>query len=139
MLIGGFLVALVPLLREPLREDWLTYVRGADLMFSGQSPYAAFQLDGPYPLGTAANSNGFVYPPSAAIVMAPFLHPFELWAVLGIVLFIGALVAIARQHRLPLVVPGTAMLLSPVVLWIGTMSGAASAAMAVMRRPPSLK
>lgn len=130
MLIGGFLVALVPLLGEPPREDWLTYVRGSELIFSGQTPYAAFQLEGPYPLGTAANGNGFVYPPSAAVVIAPFLHPFELWAVLGILLFVGGLVAVARYHDLSLLVPGTAMLLSSKVLWAGTLSGAASPAMA---------
>jgi hypothetical protein len=130
MLIGGLLAALVPLLGEPLREDWLTYVRGSELVFSGQSPYAAFQLEGPYPLGTAANGNGFVYPPSAAVVMAPFLHPFELWATLGIVLFAGGLLAIARHHGLSLLVPGTAMLLSSAVLWSGTISGAASPAIA---------
>jgi hypothetical protein len=130
LLVSGYLVALVPLLGEPLREDWLTYVRGADAVFARQSPYADFQLAGPYVLGNAANGNGYVYPPSAAIVMAPFLHPFELWVALGLAVFLVGLVAVAWRHGMLLVVPGIAMVLASAALWTGTLSGAASAAMA---------
>jgi hypothetical protein len=130
MLVSGFFVALIPLIGEPPREDWLTYVRGAELVTSGQSPYAAYQLAGPYPLWTAAAGNGYVYPPSAAVVMAPFLHPFELWVSLGVALFVTSLTAVARHHRLSMIVPGSAVLISAPMLWAGVSSGAVSIALA---------
>ena len=130
LLVSGYLVALIPLLGAPPREDWLTYVRGADAVVARHSPYADFQLAGPYVLGNAANGNGYVYPPSAAVVMAPFLHPFELWVALGLAVFLVGLVAVAWRHGMLLVVPGIAMVLASAALWTGTLSGAASAAMA---------
>jgi len=85
-------------MRDALPVDWQTYVRGSDALLSGQSPYASFQLAGPYSLDQAAAGAGYVYPPSAAVLMAPFLRPFPMWATLNVGLYVLGLLAVIWRH-----------------------------------------
>jgi hypothetical protein len=71
--------------------DYLTYVAGGERLLAGEPLYPAFQLEGPFILGTAAFGRGFVYPPTAAVASVPFavLGPdlgFAVFAVLSAVL-----------------------------------------------------
>ena len=51
--------------------DFETYRAGALHVLSGEPLYAPFQLAGPYGLGDAAFGQGYVYPPSAAVLSTP--------------------------------------------------------------------
>ncbi|TME08737.1 MAG: DUF2029 domain-containing protein [Chloroflexi bacterium] len=76
--IGVFIYALLLLPRIAL-GDFITYHAGVLRLLAGQPLYATFQLAGPYSLGDAAFGQGYVYPPSAAILSAPLgLMPLEL-------------------------------------------------------------
>jgi hypothetical protein len=79
--------------------DYRSYVLGAQALFSGQSPYAPFQLAGPFDLRYAAG-RGFVYPPSAALITAPFTLTRELWAFVNIAMLAIGCIAILHRYRL---------------------------------------
>ena len=94
------------------RMDWLSYVRGAQLLFAGESPYAAFQISRPYTFAEAAGGAGYVYPPSAAVVMAPVLQPFELWVAVSTIVWFGGLIAVVWVH-------GATPLRVAAAIWLG--------------------
>jgi hypothetical protein len=81
--------------------DALTYAEGARRIYAGSSPYGAFQLSGPYPLDAAAYGEGFVYPPTGAYLLAPFVlgEPFWiLWNILSIAAVIGVFTLVVRRE-----------------------------------------
>jgi hypothetical protein len=91
--------------------DWLTYVRGTTAIFEGRSPYASWQLAGPYGLNEASDGAGYVYPPAAAVVLAPIIGSPELLATANYTLYaVGLLAIAARSGRLSPVV-------AAVILW----------------------
>jgi hypothetical protein len=117
------------------RADWLTYVRGADAVIGGTSPYAPFQTEGPFVLTAAAEGLGYVYPPSAAVLMAPILRPFELWSALSLTIFLCGLLAVLWRQEMLKPLPALLALLFAVVsppLWDGLSSGAVSVVLAGM-------
>jgi hypothetical protein len=112
--------------------DWSSYVLGADRLSAGQTPYSPFQLAGPYSFDDVAGGNGFVYPPSAAALMGPFLRPIGLWIAVTLFSYAGGVLAVLRRER-------AGALLTALLLWAavlpgfvvdGLRSGAASAGMA---------
>jgi hypothetical protein len=117
----------VAAMAEQRPVDWLTYVHGSSSIIAGTSPYAAYQLEGPYPLPIAAGGNGYVYPPSAAVLTAPFLHPLELWIGLNVGVHVLGTLAILWRHALIRPLPvGVALWLT--VLWPGLGNGVAAGA-----------
>ena len=52
-------------------DDARSYAAGGHHFIAGLPVYAPFQLAGPYGLGDAAWGQGFVYPPTAALLFAP--------------------------------------------------------------------
>jgi hypothetical protein len=59
-----------------LMADGLSYAAGGRHLLAGEAIYAPFQLAGPYGLGAAALGQGFVYPPTAALLFVP-LAPLD--------------------------------------------------------------
>ncbi len=115
------------------KSDWLTYVRGADAVLAGKTPYAPFEVQGPFQLPEAADGLGYVYPPSSAVVLAPFLRPFELWAALSLALFLGGALATLWVHRRLAAGPIAGVLVFTALwapLWDGVSSGTFSVAAA---------
>ena len=92
--------------------DWLTYRYGANRLLAGQSPYAPWQLTGPYTLSDVAGGNGFVYPPSAAILLAPFLQPWALWVAFNVLVYLAGVLAVVAVSA------GLSPLSVSVGLWI---------------------
>jgi hypothetical protein len=81
--------------------DALTYAEGARRVYAGVTPYSDMQLAGPYPLDDASFGFGFVYPPSGAYLLGPFVlgEPFwYLWNAMSIVAVFGVVVLIVRRE-----------------------------------------
>jgi hypothetical protein len=81
--------------------DALTYAEGARRIYAGVTPYSDMQLAGPYPLDDASFGFGFVYPPSGAYLLGPFMlgEPFwYLWNALSFVAVVGVVVLIVRRE-----------------------------------------
>jgi hypothetical protein len=72
--------------RPSLMVDALSYAAAGRHLLAGEPLYALFQLSGPYELTEAAVGRGFVYPPTAALLLAP-LAPF---GTLGLSVVFGA-------------------------------------------------
>jgi len=79
------------LLRIPILnfDDFESYSAGLQRAISGESLYSPVQLSGPYGLAEAAGGAGFVYPPSAAVLLLPTL--LGNWV--AIVMMVGAFAA----------------------------------------------
>ena len=70
-------------------DFWSAYLTAADHLTHGQSPYNSFVLSGPVPVG----SKGFVYPPTFAWLLIPFLAlPPNLASLIWLVLQAGSAV-----------------------------------------------
>jgi hypothetical protein len=82
---------------DPL--DYHSYVLGTNAILGCRSPYPAFELAGPFDLQQAAG-RGYVYPPSAAIVTAPFVASRELWSGVNLLVLAGGCLAILRRYAL---------------------------------------
>lgn len=94
-------------------SDVATYVSGALHFLDGVPLYADFQLQGAYRLGTAANGHGFVYPPSAALLLMPLVTPLALiWTLINVGSFALAVVFLVRStfHLTPLLTLAIAVL-----------------------------
>jgi hypothetical protein len=91
--------------------DWESYRRGAEAVLAGRSPYAPFQLVGPYSLPLATGGHGFVYPPSGAVVLAPLTASLELWIALNAITLASGVFALVRRS-------GGQPLLAAAVLWL---------------------
>jgi hypothetical protein len=81
--------------------DALTYAEGARRILGGSSPYSEMQLAGPYPLDHASFGLGFVYPPSGAYLLAPFVvgEPFwYAWNALSLVALCGIVLLIVSRE-----------------------------------------
>jgi hypothetical protein len=106
------LLWLIPaFVHRDLAADWQTYVRGTDAILAGRSPYAAWQLTGPYGLSDATNGAGYVYPPTAAVLLAPVIGSPEILAVANLAIYSAGLLTIAwRAGRLTPIV-------AAVILW----------------------
>lgn len=119
-------------LRAPA-VDWQTYVAGANKVLAGQTPYAPWQLTGPYLLGDAAGGDGFVYPPSAAILLAPFVQTYALWVAFNLVVYVAGVLAVVAVSvglsPLPVAV-GLWIALLPSWLWDGIINGGVTPALA---------
>jgi hypothetical protein len=84
-----------------LWADALSYAEGARHVFAGTTPYSAMQLTGPYFLDDASFGLGFVYPPTGAYLLAPFLfgEPFwYVWNALSLAAVVGVVLLIVRQE-----------------------------------------
>jgi hypothetical protein len=104
VLVVGVLALALTLVNVFVVSNWadaMTYAEGARRIFAGISPYSAFQLTGPYPLDAAAYGEGFVYPPTGAYLLVPFVlgEPFWImWNVVSIVATIGVFVLLVRRE-----------------------------------------
>ena len=108
--------------------DGLSYAAAARHLLAGEPLYAPFQLAGPYGLGYAAMGRGFVYPPTAAVLVAPLAalgrEPLAVvfvaaWAILALLAF-----RVARRAGLG---PRAGALLALVVAFSGpAINGASS-------------
>jgi hypothetical protein len=81
--------------------DALSYAEGARRIYSGLTPYSPMQLAGPYPLDDASFGFGFVYPPTGAYLLGPFMleEPFwYLWNALSFLAVVGVLWLIVRRE-----------------------------------------
>jgi hypothetical protein len=88
--------------------DALSYAEGARNASSSMSPYSEMQLAGPYPIDHASFGLGFVYPPSGAYLLAPFMlgEPlWYLWNALSYAALLGVVALIVRQELGRLNVP----------------------------------
>jgi hypothetical protein len=96
IVIGIEVMRLVTIAVDANFADLQSYQRGAKAILTGASPYADWQLSGPYPLDAAVRGRGFVYPPTAGFLLLPLLVPaiavaFGLLSALAFVV-IGALI-----------------------------------------------
>lgn len=131
--IGFPLLAMAVLISNQLSPesavDWQTYVHGVDRLTAGESPYASWQLSGRYGFDMAAAGHGYVYPPSAAAIMAPFVRPFGFWILINVGMYLTGLLAVARAHR-ALTAPVTSLLLWSALItpgfWDAVKGGAVS-------------
>jgi hypothetical protein len=80
-------------------KDFDSYLIGARAILAGRSPYTAAQVAGPFDLQDMAGT-GYVYPPSAAIITAPFLISRELFAVLNYLALVTGCLVVLRHYRL---------------------------------------
>jgi hypothetical protein len=90
--------------------DALTYAEGARRVYGGVSPYTAMQLSGPYPLDDASFGFGFVYPPSGAYLLAPFMAGevfWFAWNAASVVAVVAVVVLIVRREVGHLSIAGT--------------------------------
>lgn len=113
--------------------DWLTYRYGANNVLAGQSPYAPWQLTGSYSFDAVAGGNGFVYPPSAAIILAPFLQPYALWVAFNVLVYLAGVLAVVviSAGLSPIsVAVGLWIALIPPWLWDGILGGGVTPALA---------
>jgi hypothetical protein len=88
--------------------DAISYAAGAQRVYASTSPYTAMQLAGPYALDEVIVGFGFVYPPSGAYLLLPFVlgEPFwYAWNALSIVALIGIVLLIVRRELGRLSVP----------------------------------
>lgn len=82
-------------------QDWQTYKAGSNAVLSGESPYAPWQLRGPYALDRAAGGHGYVYPPSAAILLAPLIASPILLAAANLAVYTAGLLWLVRDRLTP--------------------------------------
>lgn len=79
--------------------DALSYIEGTRRVFAGEPLYTAMQQQ-PYALGTAIEGRGYVYPPTAAFLLAPLAlgHPVVVaWNILGLASALAVAAAVARS------------------------------------------
>jgi hypothetical protein len=71
-------------------DFWSGYLTAANHLTHGQSPYNSFLLSGPVPVG---NDHGFVYPPTLAWLLIPFLAlPQNVASLIWLALQVGSMV-----------------------------------------------
>ena len=76
VLVAGLALALtlMSIVDAPriLAGDYLTYQAGSSHLLAGQKLYPSWELHGPFLLGDGAWGQGYVYPPTAALLTVPF-------------------------------------------------------------------
>lgn len=109
--------------------DWETYVDAWHRSVSGQGLYSAGQLEGPY-VTMSTEWVGFVYPPAAAVLLAPLAIPVigpALWYTLSIGTFLGGLAAVVRREVGYLLPWPLALAFAPLLIiapfWDGVITG----------------
>jgi hypothetical protein len=126
-------LALSRVLQDPNAHDWKAYAQAADRLLAGRTPYVSWQLSGPYGLGDLDKPFAYAYPPSAILVLAPFLATFELWSVFNVAVYLaGVLAVVSAASGLSPVRASLALWMAvvPPFLWDGVNGGGITPALA---------
>ena len=81
--------------------DLVSYITGSQRLLSSDALYPAWQIRHPYMLWEASGGDGYVYPPTGALVLSPLLlgaPAWFLWVVGGLVAYVAVGLLIVRSE-----------------------------------------